>query len=400
MLFALISLRLYFANERWSRGLAPEGEMLRFSSAVALLALTAPALAHHGFGRFNPAEDIEVEGILTGLDFVNPHSYVYLDAVGAGGDTIPMRCEMRAATVLRRSGWSPEMFVPGVAIKITGNPHHDDPASCYAETLRLGDTELLRYEQLTNAEQEFSANRPLRLASGELNISGDWAQEQYLIARAPGGRGGGLVPKSMVEGIESGELTMADVPPSGWGGQRVAFTEAGQAAADALRAIPPSENLRARCEITSVLFDWVFDGPINRVTQRGDEITIEYGRDLVRTVHMSMDAHPADVAPSRAGHSIGRWDGDTLVVDTVGFEPGQLGGNVAHTGELHVVERFTLDTGTMSLRRDYLAEDPAYFTDQYAGYDIVKPADAPFAVDACRELTYIDYSEVTERESE
>jgi len=367
--------------------------MLRvFTAALAAIALAAPALAHHGFGRFNSREDIDVEGTLTGLDFVNPHSYVYFDAVGPDGEVIPMRCEMRAATVLRRSGWSPEMFVEGVRIRITGNPHFDDPASCYAETLTLGETELERYQQLTDATQTFSENRPLRLASGELNISGDWAQEQYLIA----GRGG-LVPKSMVEGIQSGEIDPTDVPPSGWGGQRVTFTEAGEARADEIRAIPASENTRARCEITSIIFDWVFDGPINRITQRGDTISFEYGRDLVRTVHMNMDAHPDDITPSRAGHSIGRWEGDTLVVDTVGFEPGILGGNVGHTADLHVVERFTLDTAATSLRRDYVAEDPAYFTDQYASYDIVKPADAPFAVDECRELTYVDYSEAAEQ---
>jgi hypothetical protein len=370
--------------------------MSRVLFVVAVMAVGAPASAHHGFGRFNPAEDIEVEGTLTGLDFVNPHAYVYFDAIGENGETHPMRCEMRAATVLRRSGWSPDMFVPGVSIKITGNPHRDDPASCYAETLALGDTELVRYQQLTDATQDVSANRPLRLASGELNISGDWAQEQYLIARGP--NGGGLVPKSMVEGITSGELSMDDVPNSGWGAASVTFTEAGQAASDVIRAIPPSENLRARCEITSILFDWVFDGPINRVTQRDDTITFEYGRDLVRTVYMNMDAHPANIEPSRGGHSIGHWDGDTLVVDTVGFEPGILAGNVAHTDQLHVVERFTLDTESMTLQRDYVAEDPAYFTDQYVGTDLVKPADAPFAVDTCRELTYVDYSEVSAAE--
>ena len=369
--------------------------MLRIGTlALFTIALAAPSLAHHGFGRFNPQVDIEVEGTLTGLDFVNPHSYVYFDAVGADGEVLPMRCEMRAATVLRRSGWSPEMFVPGVRIRITGNPHHDDPASCYAETLALGETVLERYEQLTDAAGPDVDNRPERLASGELNISGDWAQEQYLIARSPNGPGG-LVPKSMVEGIESGELTMADVPNSGWGAARVTLTEAGQAAADAVRAIPASENTRARCEITSILFDWVFDGPINRITQRGDTITFEYGRDLVRTVHMNMDAHPADIEPSRAGHSIGRWEGDTLVVETTGFEPGIIAGSVAHSDRLRVVERFTLDRETMSLVRDYVAEDPLYFTDQYVGRDIVKPADAPFAVDTCRELTYIDYSEET-----
>jgi hypothetical protein len=352
-------------------------------------------MAHHGFGRFNPGENIEVSGTLTGLDFVNPHSYVYFDTVGADGEVLKMRCEMRAATVLRRSGWSPDMFVAGASIRITGNPHRDDPASCYAETLELDGTEFVRYQQLTDATQTGSDNRPVRLGSGELNISGDWAQEQYLIARGP--NGGGLVPKSMVAGIESGELSMANVPNAGWGGAQVTFTEAGETAAAAVRAIPPSENLRARCEITSIIFDWVFDGPINRITQRGDTIEFEYGRDLTRTVYMGMDSHPANIEPSRAGHSIGRWEGDTLVVDTVGFEPGILGGSVAHTANLHVVERFSLDLATMTLRRDYEADDAAFFTDLYAGTDFVKPADAPFAVDTCRELTYIDYSETAEQ---
>jgi len=370
--------------------------VLAAAAAAAVAAVTTPALAHHGFGRFDSGGHIEVEGTLTGLDFVNPHSYVYFDAINADGTTLPMRCEMRAATVLRRSGWSPDMFVPGVHVKITGNPHRDDPASCYAETLALGETELLRYQQLTETIQAPSANRPLRLASGEINLTGDWAQEQYLIARPPSGRGGNLVPKSMVAGVESGAIAMSDVPGSGWGAAPVSFTAEGQAASDAVRAIPIDQTTRALCQITSILFDWVFDGPINRITQRGDTMTIEYGRDLVRTVHMNLDAHPAAIEPSRAGHSIGRWDGDTLVIDTVGFEPGILAGNVAHSGELHVIERFTLDPATMSLKREYVAEDPVYFTDQYIGSDIVKPADAPFAVDECRELTYVDYSEAAQ----
>ena len=95
--------------------------------AIALIVLAAPTWAHHGIGRFDPTREINVEGTLTALDFVNPHSYVHFDAVDANGAVIAMKCEMRAATVLRRSGWSPEMFVPGVAIKIHGQPHRDDP---------------------------------------------------------------------------------------------------------------------------------------------------------------------------------------------------------------------------------------------------------------------------------
>jgi hypothetical protein len=356
----------------------------------AAVVLAAPTWAHHGFGRFDPTKEVTIEGTLTGIDFVNPHAYLYFDAMLADGKVQPMRCEMRAATVLRRSGWSEEMFVPGKHVEVMGNPHRDDPASCYIETLKLDEATFERYQQLSTATQ--GADRPARLASGEPNIFGDWAQEQYLIARPTNGGRGGLVPKSMVAGIESGQIAMADVPNAGWGARPVTFTPAGQAASEVLRAKPPEDSPRARCEITSVLFDWVFDGPINRVTKGVDAITLEYGRGLKRTVHMNMTSHPASITPSRAGHSIGRWDGDTLVVDTVGFAPGIIAGTVPHSDRLHVVERFTLDPATMALKRDYTAEDPVNFTDQYAGSDIVMPADAPYAEDRCEELTYRNYS--------
>ena len=358
---------------------------------IALI-LAAPAWAHHGFGRFDPTKKVTLEGTLTGIDFVNPHAYLYFDQPTADGKVLKMRCEMRAATVLRRSGWSPEMFVPGKHVVVNGNPHRDDPASCYVEELTIGDAPTLkRYEQLTTATQAAPKDRPARLPSGEPNLAGDWAQEQYLIARPPTGRGG-LVPKSQVAAVEAGTVKVEDLPPNGWGARPVMFTPAGQAAADALRAKPPSDNPRSRCEITSVLFDWVFDGPINRIAQTKDTITMEYGRGLKRTIHMDLKAHPAGVTPTRAGHSIGRWDGDTLVVDTVGFAPGTIAGNVSNDEKLHVVERFTLDPKTLALRRDYEAEDATYFTDKYAGYDIVMPADAPYAEDKCEDLTYRDYS--------
>jgi len=360
--------------------------------AFAAIALSAPAWAHHGFGRFDPTKDVTLEGTLTGIDFVNPHSYLYFDSVGVDGMPLKMRCEMRAATVLRRSGWAPEMFVPGKHVTVAGKPHRDDPASCYVETLTIGDSPTLeRYQQLTTGDSAPPADRPPRLPTGEPNLAGDWAQEQYLIARPPSGRGG-LVPKSLVAAVESGSVAVADVPSNGWGARPVTFTPAGQAAADALRDVPPQESPRSRCEITSILMDWVFDGPINRITQTKDLVTLQYGRGLTRTIHVNVTSHPANLIPGRAGHSIGSWDGDTLVVDTVGFTPGIVAGTVPSSDRLHVVERFTLDPKTRALQRDYVAEDPVYYTDQYAGVDTVLPADAPFAVDRCEELTYRNYS--------
>ena len=64
--------------------------------------------------------------------------------------------------------------------------------------------------------------------------------------------------------------------------------------------------------------------PVNRITQSADTIKLQYGQyGFERTIHMNAE-HPANIAPTRAGHSIGRWENDVLVVDTVGFAPGVL----------------------------------------------------------------------------
>ena len=63
-----------------------------FALPIALIALAAPALAHHGIGRFDPTREIDVEGTLTTLDFVNPHAYVHFNAVDANGEPFAMQC--------------------------------------------------------------------------------------------------------------------------------------------------------------------------------------------------------------------------------------------------------------------------------------------------------------------
>ena len=105
-----------------------------------------------------------------------------------------------------------------------------------------------------------------------------------------------------------------------------------------------------------------------------------------------MKDHPPNIKPSRAGHSIGRWEGDTLVVDTVGFLPGFLNTPVKNSDKLHVVERFTLDPKKMALTRSYVAEDPVYLKGKYTGSDTILPADAAYNPGKCQELNFIDYS--------
>jgi hypothetical protein len=375
--------------------------MIKIVALVAVSFACAPcALAHHGAGTFDRNSNIELSGVITGVDFVNPHAWVYFEVTGADGQVAAHRCEMRAATVLRRSGWSPELFVPGESVTVAGRADRFDPNSCYLSTIVFQDgSRADRYGQLEKAPPASAGDRPARLANGRPNIFGDWAPEQ-LVMTDPEGRGGALVPLSTVEQFRPREGSIGDPTAAGQGGVRqyrtrgAELTALGQQAADAFQTYSPEFNPRMRCETTSIIFDWTFDGPINRISQDGNTITVRYGQlGFTRTIHMDMNAHPANVEPSRGGHSIGRWEDDVLVVDTVGFAPGVLSPPILNSDRLHVVERFALDAATMSLSRSYVAEDPVYFTGRYEGEDSIQVADLPYSPDECQELTFVDFSE-------
>jgi hypothetical protein len=363
------------------------------------LAVAGPASAHHSFGTFLMNENIELNGVVTKFDYVNPHSWLEFDVKGTDGKTMSYRCEMRSATTLRRSGWTQEMFAAGTKITVQGSPDRTDPHACYVSTLVFADgTTLDRYGQ--RIETKPTTQRAARTASGEPNIAGDWAQEQ-LVMTDPKGRNGTLVPLSKstefgVGGVPEGQQEIAgargtaEANAGGLPANRpaarsaVALNEAGKAEMDRLAAVPRAVR---SCQQGSILSDWGGEG-VNRITQNADTIKLQYGRlGLERTIYMKASAHPTSVAPTRAGHSIGKWENDVLVVDTVGFLPGTLTGATPHSDKLHVVERFRLDPATTTLKREYTAEDPAFFTAAYTGSDSLSPSNVPFAVEACEDLT-------------
>ena len=59
-----------------------------------------------------------------------------------------------------------------------------------------------------------------------------------------------------------------------------------------------------------------------------------------RQVYLDARGHPADPNPTRLGHAVGKWEGDTLVVDTVGFNDKSWLGVYPHTENLHITERY------------------------------------------------------------
>jgi hypothetical protein len=383
----------------WSRLMA---------AVLVMLVSAAPAWGHHGVANFDLNKEITISGTVTRISLINPHSWLSLDVAGADGRMVAWRCELRGATVLRRSGWSPEMFKAGTKITITGAPDRFEPNTCYLGSALFADgTRIDRYGQISRtAAVSAPSARPLRHASGVPNLAGDWAAEQRVMTD-PRGMAGAFLPigvareqkpGSVPEGTQAfpgtrgTPVSVAEDPISAYWNRpsAIPLTEAGRKAIEGFDGAS-TDNPRLRCEPTNILFDWAFETDVNRIEQTADAITLRYGSmGLERTIPLNVDTHPRGVAPSRAGHSIGRWDGDTLVVDTVGFEPGILlaDGRVPHSAELHVVERFTLDADGRALRRSYVATDPLYFEGEYRGADTVYVADVPYQPIPCDDQSY------------
>jgi hypothetical protein len=343
--------------------------------------IVGTAFAHHGPGQFGGGDPVEVTGVVTQVRLVNPHGYIYFDVMAEDGTTVPWRCELQAGSLLRRAGWSDDLFPIGGEITVQGDKGRNEPTACALRSVTLADGTLLeRYDQRREViDTPVGAND--RMVSGQLDLNGSWAAPQ----RNPeGGTGGGGMGPGGGMGMGMGMGMGAGTLPGG-----IELTAAGRAAIEGM--VAQEANPRMYCMATNIFFDWEFDRHVNEIIQTEDTITLKYGlMDIERTIHMDMNEHPDDIRPSRAGHSIGRWEDNTLVVDTVGFSEGFLlaggGGLAKHSEAMHALERFTYDPQTQGLTRTYTAEDPLYFTGVYSGEDVVFVSDVPFEPYACEEL--------------
>jgi len=362
--------------------------------AASLVGLATPVMAHHGFGLFQMTISKKWSGTITKMHLINPHAYMELDAIDETGKKLHMRCEMRAAALLIRSGWSASMFKPGSHIEIEGRPHRDDPGACYIETFKIGDAPAInRNDQFAPKTTVDTSKRPLKLADGQPNISGDWAVEQLVLTVPPSGGNGSMIPKSMSPDFAAGKITLQQIQATQPARAKAVYTADGQKAAEAFNGRSPKDNPWFACKPTSVIRDWTADWPINHFVQKttatGEKvIDITYGLyNFERRIHVGMSKHPERIKPSYAGHSIGNWEGNTLLVDTVGFAAGVLSPPTRSSEQMHIVERFTFDPQKFSLRRDYSVTDPVYLATAYESYDIMYLSDVPFQKQPCKDMT-------------
>src|SRR5881396_2590050 len=92
------------------------------------------------------------------------------------------------------------------------------------------------------------------------------------------------------------------------------------------------------------------------------------GPHTYRIIYMDGREHPKDLTPSYYGHNVGRWEGDTLVVDSVGYNEKFWfdRGTHPHTEQLHMIERFTR-VDFDNIRYEVTIDDPGAYTGPWSG---------------------------------
>lgn len=101
------------------------------------------------------------------------------------------------------------------------------------------------------------------------------------------------------------------------------------------------------------------------ILQREDRATFLYElQHEVRRVFMDGRGYPETLYPTIMGHSIGRWEGATLVVETTGFREGWFRPEgVPYSEQAHVTERYTLDASGDEIAVELVLTDPVYYTE-------------------------------------
>jgi hypothetical protein len=152
------------------------------------------------------------------------------------------------------------------------------------------------------------------------------------------------------------------------------LTPAGQQAVAAYD--PFRDDPTFRCDPVAIRRVWGAPGTPLQIARDGRNVVLRHEwMDVRRVVHLDMTSHPKDGPRTSLGHSLGRFDGDTLVIETANYAKGVLNQYVEQAGQptkgllhsaaLTSVERVRFDAARQRLIVDVDLADPEYFTQPF-----------------------------------
>jgi hypothetical protein len=90
-------------------------------AALAVLRLTAPVFAHHGFDtEYDAKKHLKLTGVVTMVSWTNPHMRVYIDVTGPDGKVTNWNMELTSPNTIRRQGWGPDDLKAGDKVIFEG----------------------------------------------------------------------------------------------------------------------------------------------------------------------------------------------------------------------------------------------------------------------------------------
>lgn len=335
---------------------------------LAVLGTTASHAHHSSAPHYDRSKPIEISGVVTRFRFVNPHAYLYLDVTDKNGEVSSWNCEIGAASALRRSGWTNELFAPGTRVSITGSAARRDPHGCSFDSGTLEDGTLIARNGTITSGGEAAVARaePQSTNSvGDSNtLAGNWITTPRRRGGRPAGRPGGNPDRFANMITEAGAAALANYD---------------------MRFDDPALN----CSPSSIIRGWGEPNSVSKIEIDDSNVVIRHEyMDTVRHVDLTTREHPASTTPSLTGHSVGWFEDDTLVIETVGFEAGVL---LPHQGlmnseNMQIVERLTLSDDGSALIREYVVSDPDFLKTPHTGQSSWTRSDIPIGSYNCTEL--------------
>jgi hypothetical protein len=111
-----------------------------------ILTSALPLFAHHsGAAEFDSTKKIELDGVITKVEWTNPHAHFYMDVKDASGSVTNWNLELASPNVLIRNGWKRTSLKPGDHVSVTGVRAKDNPTVGSAGVITFPDGHKLTF---------------------------------------------------------------------------------------------------------------------------------------------------------------------------------------------------------------------------------------------------------------